>query len=82
MTCHGYDMLIVCLSLITAISETLALLKRVECNGIVDFAIRMMVTHRRCADEDMTRNPTTDVELPNVRTDEFTDQLPKPSLNP
>lgn len=59
MTCHGYEMIIVCLSLITGISEILALLKGVECNGIVHFIIHMLMTRRRCAE-------FADIELPNV----------------
>lgn len=61
MTCHGYDILIVILGLITGISEVLALLKGVECNGIVDFIVRLLMTRRRCAD-------VSAVEMPNVST--------------
>lgn len=92
MTCHGYDMIIVCLSLITGISEILALLKGVECNGIVDFVIRRVTTRQRCADTDSAHNPTAVIELPNVpiqqtaeipiRTSVERANLPQPLLNP
>lgn len=57
MTCDTYELLLVSLGLITAVSEVLALLKGVECNGILDFIIRVMVTRERCAD-------VTTVEMP------------------
>lgn len=55
-------MLIISLSLITATSELLGVLKGVECNGIVDYIIRVM-TMPRCAD----------VKLPNVTPRHSTD---------
>lgn len=61
MECHGYDMILVALGLITGISEVLALLNHVECNGILDFIIRLLITRRQCADADT-------VEIPNVST--------------
>lgn len=71
MTCDTQELLLVSLGLITAISECLALLKGVECNGILDFIIRMMVTRQRCADimtvETPTMQPPQSAELPNYR---------------
>lgn len=61
MTCHGYELTIVLLGLFTGISEILALLKGVRCNGIVDFIIRMITALRQDADVEM---PTLNVPLP------------------
>lgn len=61
MTCHGYDMLLVILGLITAISEVLGILKGVEYNGILDFIVSHLMTRRPCADAEI-------VEPPNVST--------------
>lgn len=58
MTCHGYELIAISLGLITAISEVLGLLKGVECNGILDFVVRMLMTRRRCADALTVELPT------------------------
>lgn len=50
MTCNGYELIALSLGLITAISEALALIKHTECNGILDFIIRVARTRHRCAD--------------------------------
>lgn len=58
MECDGYNMILVSLGLITAISELLGLLKGVECNGILDFVVRMLMTRQRCADALTVELPT------------------------
>lgn len=68
MDCNGYNLLIVSLGLITGISEVLALLKGVECNGILDFVVRMLMTRQRCADALTVELPTgSGRQIPEIR---------------
>jgi hypothetical protein len=78
MTCDGYNLLIVLLGLITGLSELLALLKGVECNGILDFVIHCLMTNRRCAVTAMGDTHGGMVEIPNAVSVEIPN-VPTPS---